>query len=130
MNLHTLPRPAALLGLLGAGALSTSTALANPWQAGPGPYGPQHGWQHGWQHGQQHLGWVQAQRHWADQSHRQHMLRLNQLEQCLNRARHRRDHEQCLRRDEQARERQWQRDQQEWHALLRWQGTQARMPWR
>lgn len=119
MKLLSLTRPAALLGLLGAGALSGSAALANPW----GPYGPRH---------QQHQGWVQAQRHWADQSHRQHMLRLSQLEQCLERARHRRDQDQCLRRDEQARELQWQRDQQEWQALLRWQSgpSQPRLTWR
>jgi hypothetical protein len=73
---------------------------------------------------------VQAQRAWADQSYRQTQRRLDQLEQCLGRARQRWDNDQCLRRDDQARERQWQRDQQEWQALLRSQASTAQLPWR
>lgn len=114
MTSLSFPRLALVLGLLGGGAaISAGTALANPlwpggvassWRPNPSP----------------HFGWVQAQRAWADQSYRQTQWRLDQLEQCLGRARQRWDNDQCLRRDLQARERQWQRDQQEWQAKLPW----------
>lgn len=115
------PRLALVLGLLGAAALSADTALANsmwsrgvasPWRPNPAPQ----------------LVWVQAQRTWADQSYRQTQRRLDQLEQCLGRVRQRWDIDQCLRRDEQARERQWQRDQQEWQDLIRRQSPTAQLP--
>lgn len=117
------PRLALVLGLLGGAAVSAGTALANPmwpggvvspWRANPGLQ----------------RGWVQAQRAWADQSYWQTQRRLDQLEQCLGRAGQRWDNDQCLRRDEQARERQWQRDQQEWQALMRRQDSTAQLPWR
>ena len=103
MTVLSLPRMALLLGLLSGSAFSASAALANPWRPSPAPQ----------------LGWVQAQRDWADESYRQTQRRLDQLEQCLGRARQRWDRDQCLHRDEQARERQWQRDQQRWQALMR-----------
>ena len=117
------PRLALMLGLLGVGAVSAGTALANPtWPGGVvSPWRPNPGLQ---------LGWVEAQRAWADQSYRQTQRRLDQLEQCLGRARQRWDNDQCLRRDAQARERQWQRDQQEWHALMRREDSTAQLPWR
>ena len=123
MTFLPFPRLALLLGLLGNGAVSAGTALANP--MGPGsvvsPWRPAPALQ---------LGWVQAQRAWADQSYWQTQRRLDQLEKCLGRARQRWDNDQCLRRDEQARERQWQRDQQEWQALIRRQDSSAQLTWR
>jgi len=123
MTFLPVSRLALVLGLLGGGAVSAGAALANPlWPGGvASPWRPNPGLQR---------GWVQAQRAWADQSYRQTQRRLNQLEQCLGRARQRSDNDQCLRRDEQARERQWQRDQQEWQALMRRQGATAQLPWR
>jgi hypothetical protein len=117
------PRLALMLGLLGVGAVSAGTALANPtWPGGVvSPWRPNPGLQ---------LGWVEAQRAWADQSYRQTQRRLDQLEQCLGRARQRWDNDQCLRRDAQARERQWQRDQQEWQALMRREDATAQLHWR
>lgn len=116
------PRLALLLGLLGGGAVSAGTALANPlwYGGGVGPWRP---------NPDLNLDWVQAQRVWADQSYWATQRRLDQLEQCLGRARQRRDNDQCLRRDAQARERQWQRDQQEWQTLMRRQGSTAQLPW-
>jgi len=123
MTSFPFPRLALVLGLLGGGAVSAGTALASPlWPGGVvSPWRPNPGLQ---------LGWVQAQRAWFDQSYWQTQRRLDQLEQCLGRARQRWDNDQCLRRDEQARERQWQRDQQEWQALLRRQGSTAQLSWR
>ena len=109
-----------LLSLLGGGLLSGGAALADPlpnapWR--PSYPGPQ-------------LGWVQAQRDWAEQSYRQTRRRLDQLEWCLRQVRQPWQQEQCLRRDEQARQRQWQRDQQEWQVLLQRPGAIAHQPWR
>ena len=117
MTTPLLPRAALLLGLLGGG-LSAGAGLANPWRPNPNP------------NPGLHLGWVQAQRAWADQSYRQTQRRLEQLEQCLGRASHRWDADRCLRRDEQARQRQWQRDQQDWQSLQQRQGAIAQQPWR
>lgn len=103
MTIHSFRRRALLLGLLSCSAFGATTALADPWRLSPAPQ----------------LGWVQAQRSWADQSYRQTHQRLDQLEQCLSRARQAWSRDQCLRRDEQARERQWQRDQQLWQMLAR-----------
>jgi hypothetical protein len=127
MKLSPLPRLTLVLGLLGSGAISgvvsAGSALADPqlparavgpWHSNPGL----------------HRGWVQAQRDWADQSYRQAQWRLDQLERCLSSARQRWDNDQCLRRDEQVRERQWQRDQQEWQVLMRRQASIAQLPWR
>lgn len=116
MTLLTLPRLALLLGLLGGGTVGATAAQANPWRPSHAPQ----------------QGWVQAQRDWAEQHYRQTQRRLDQLEQCLSRARQRRDQDQCLRRDEQARERQWQRDRQSWQALIRRQTPYATgpQPWR
>ncbi|MEX1315814.1 MAG: hypothetical protein AB1Z22_01655 [Synechococcaceae cyanobacterium] len=120
-----LSRILLVLGLLGGGALSADAALANPLVFGNAvrPWRPASA---------QQLGWVQAQRAWADQSHRQTHHRLNQLEQCLRRARQPLANEQCLQRDAQALELQWQRDQQEWQALMRRFATPSavRLPWR
>jgi hypothetical protein len=119
----SFPRLALVLGLLGGGAISAGAVLANPlW-----PGGVVSSWR---PNPTLHLGWVQAQRAWVDRSYRQTQWRLDQLEQCLGRARQRLDSDQCLRRDEQARERQWQRDQQEWQGLMRRQGSTAQLPWR
>lgn len=113
-----LPRPrlALLLGLLGCGAFSATAALANPWR----PYRTSQ------------LDWVQAQRDWADQSYQRTQRRLDQLEQCLSRARQSWDRDKCLRRDEQARELQWQREEQQFRSLMRRHSTSAdsRRPWR
>lgn len=123
MTSLSFPRLALVLALLGGGAVSAGSALANPlW-----PGGIESPW---WANPGLNRGWVQAQRHWVDQSYRQTQRRLDQLEQCLGRARQRWDNDQCLRRDEKARERQWQRDQQEWQALMRRQGSTAQLPWR
>jgi hypothetical protein len=119
-----LSRIALVLSLVGGGALGADAALANPlvtgtaggsWRPGPG----------------QHLGWVQAQRAWTDQSYRQTRARLDQLERCLTRARQPWATEQCLRRDEQVRAWQWQRDQQEWQVLMRRFSTPSavQLPW-
>jgi len=115
-----------VLGLLGSGAyagvVGTGFALADPsfpgrsvgaWNATPS----------------QHRDWVQAQRAWADEAYHQTMWRLDQLERCLVSARQRRDQDQCLRRDAQARERQWQRDQQEWQVRVRRQAIAAQLSW-
>ena len=56
--------------------------------------------------------------------------RLDQLDRCLSSARERWDNDQCLRRDEQARERQRRRDQQEWQLLMGRQGFTAQLPGR
>lgn len=110
------PRLALLLGLLGCGAFSATAALANPWR----PYQTSQ------------LDWVQAQRDWADQSYQRTQRRLDQLEQCLSRARQSWDRDKCLRRDEQARELQWQREEQQLQSLMRRHSTSAdgRWPWR
>lgn len=123
MKSFPLPRLALVLGLLGSGAVSVSTALADPQFPGRavGPWSPYSGLQR---------GWVQAQRALADQSYRQTQWRLDQLDRCLNSARERWANDQCLRRDEQARERQRRRDQQEWQLLMGRQGFTAQLPGR
>ena len=103
MSVLSLPRMALVLGLLGSGTIGATAALAAPWRPYPAPS----------------PDWVQAQRSWVDQSYRQTQRRLDQLQQCLRSARQRWDHEQCLRRDEQARQWQWQIEQQQWQVLLR-----------
>jgi hypothetical protein len=123
MKSFPTPRLALVLGLLGSGAVTAGSALADPQFSGRavGPWTPNSGLQR---------GWVQAQRALADQSYRQTQWRLDQLDRCLGSARQRWDHEQCLRRDEQARERQWRRDQQEWQLLMGRQDSTAQLPWR
>jgi hypothetical protein len=123
MKSFPLPRLALVLGLLGSGAVSAGSALADPQFPGRavGPWSPNSGLQH---------GWVQAQRALADQSYRQTQWRLDQLDRCLSSARERWDKEQCLRRDEQVRERQRRRDQQEWQLLMGRQGFTAQLPGR
>jgi len=123
MKSFPLPRLALVLGLLGSGAISTGSALADHQFPGRafGPWSPNSGF---------HRGWVQAQRAFADQSYRQTQWRLDQLDRCLSSARQRWDNDQCLRCDEQARERQWRRDQQEWQLLMNRQGSTAQLPGR
>jgi hypothetical protein len=123
MKTFLLPRLALVLGLLGSGAVSAGSALADPQFSGRAvsPWTPNSGLQR---------GWVQAQRALADQSYRQTQWRLDQLDRCLSSARQRWDNDQCLRRDEQARERQWRRDQQEWQLLMGRQDSTAQLPWR
>jgi hypothetical protein len=123
MKSFPLPRLALVLGLLGSGAVSAGTALADPQFPGRavGPWSPNSGLQR---------GWVQAQRALADQSYRQTQWRLDQLDRCLSSARERWANDQCLRRDEQVRERQRRRDQQEWQLLMGRQGFTAQLPGR
>ena len=123
MKSFPLPRLALVLGLLGSGAVTTGSALADPQSPGGafGPWSPNSGLTR---------GWVQAQRALADQSYRQTQWRLDQLDRCLSSARQRWDNDQCLRRDEQARERQWRRDQQEWQLLMGRQDSTAQLPGR
>jgi hypothetical protein len=107
-------RLALLLGLVGSAAISGGAALAAPWIP---PL-------------EQHRDWLQAQRSWAEQSYQQTQRRLDRLETCLRWARRPRDEERCMSRDQEARERQWQRDQQEWQALAQGRGTSPWVPWR
>jgi len=123
MKSFPLPRLALVLGLLGSGAVSAGSAMADPQFPGRafGPWSP---------NSDLTRGWVQAQRALADQSYRQTQWRLDQLDRCLSSARERWDNDQCLRCDEQARERQRRRDQQEWQLLMGRQGFTAQLPGR
>lgn len=115
MSVLSLPRMALVLGLLGSGTVGATAALAAPWRAHPASSPT----------------WVQAQRTWADQSYRQTQRRLDQLEHCLRGARQRWDHDQCLRRDEQARRWQRQHDHEQWQVLWRRHGvnSSSSQPW-
>jgi hypothetical protein len=73
--------------------------------------------------------WIGAQRSRAEQAYQQTQRRLDQLERCLDRSRQNSERDQCLRRDLEARERQWQRDRRDWQLLIRRQGRIALLPW-
>lgn len=108
-------RLALVLSLFGGSAYAGPASLANSWRSEPVPQ----------------RNWVEVQREWAEQSHRQTQRRLDRLDQCLSRARQRWEYDQCLRRDDLAREWQWQRDQQRWQTLVQQYvpQAQARTPW-
>lgn len=79
--------------------------------------------------GDRHRDWLRAQRYRSEQAYELTQRRLDQLERCLDRSRRSQERDQCLRRDLEAREHQWQRDQRDWQLLMRRQGRLAQQSW-
>lgn len=123
-----------LVCLLGSTSLPLSPALAGPWSSDPlfradrtdtnrnGDRNRDRG-------DNSYSDWLDAQRSRTEQAYQQALRRLDQLERCLDRSRRHQDRDQCLRRDLEARERQWQRDQRDWQLLMRRQGRVAQLAW-
>jgi hypothetical protein len=124
-------RTALLLCLLGGSCLSLPAAQARPFEldssaSSYGTYAPYSTARSG---GDRHRDWLEAQRARSEQAYQQTQRRLDQLERCLGRSRQSADRDQCLRRDLEARERQWQREQRDWQQLIRRQGRIAQLAW-
>lgn len=113
-----------LLCLLGGTSLPITAALARPTLPDSLLLAERSG-------DDRHRDWLKAQRSRAEQAYQQTQRRLDQLERCLDRSRQSRERDQCLLRDLEARERQWQRDQRDWQLLIRRQGRVAQLtrPW-
>lgn len=130
--LHRSRRAALLLCLLGGGCLSLPAAEARPYGfdstdgPGYGVYGP---YSSARLSGDRHRDWLEGQRQRSQQAYWQTQRRLDQLERCLERSRQSSERDQCLRRDLEARERQWQREQRDWQQLIRRQGRVAQLAW-
>jgi hypothetical protein len=115
-------RLALLLCLLSGTSLPVTAALARP-SLPDSAYSTERSGS------ERHRDWLRAQRSRAEQAYEQTQRRLDQLERCLDRSRQGQERDQCLRRDLEARERQWQRDQRDWQLLIRRQGRIAQQSW-
>ena len=110
-----------LLCLLGGTLLPVTAAMALP--ALPDTYRLDGG------SGDRTRDWLDFQRYRAEQAYQQTHRRLDQLERCLDRSRRSQERDLCVRRDLEARERQWQQDQRDWQQLIRRQGRLALLSW-
>jgi hypothetical protein len=121
-------RLALLLCLLGSTSLPVTAALARPFA--PNGFTSFDSLERLQRAGSdRHRDWLDAQRARAEQGFRLTERRLDQLERCLERSRQSQERDQCVRRDLEARERQWQREQRDWQVLIRRQGRIAQLSW-
>ncbi len=116
-------RLALLLCLLGSTSLPITAALTQPALADP------YGYSSDRIGGDRTRDWLDFQRSRAEQAYQQTQRRLDQLERCLDRSRRSQERDQCVRRDLEARERQWLQDQRDWQQLIRRQGRLALLSW-
>jgi hypothetical protein len=114
-------RLALLLCLLGGTLMPVTAAVA--WPSFPDTYRTDGG------SGDRTRDWLDFQRFSAEQAYQQSQHRLDQLERCLDRNRRSQERDLCVRRDLEARERQWQQDQRDWQQLIRRQGRLALLSW-
>ncbi len=124
-------RTALLLCLLGGSCLSLPAAQALPFgfDSSDSVYGAYSPYSTARSGGDRHRDWLETQRARSEQAYQQTQRRLDQLQRCLGRSRQSADRDQCLRRDLEARERQWQAEQRDWQLLIRRQGRVARGSW-